>query len=288
LRFLRKSVIKVRKDFKKKVCVVNLIVSFFRKCKDRIRYLGILCGVIYIQRFWRQYRFKIKKNCLENINEIYKKEYLKNSFKKWNDIMNEDINSMIITKFFKKIVKNKKSAELNDKVNLLKEIEELKSAVRNNKMLKNDDSLNDNSLREKYEKIKRDYTAYKKEMRNYMEKFKKVDICESGVQCDLLLSCDLNVLKYENKSLKEENMRLISKNSMMKIDTSNKNKIILNLSAKVDELSNYKKIAEGKFSQFEKDQEILGDKMMNLYLKLDYYEEMCKINNNKKNTRFPF
>ena len=95
-------------------------------------------------------------------------------------------------------------------------------------------------------------------------------------------------MKYDNESLKEENRRLMSKNSMLNVDTSNKKKIILNLSAKVDELSEYKKIAEVKISQFERDQEILGDKMMNLYLKIDYYEEMLKIKKDNKGKHFLF
>ena len=125
-------------------------------------------------------------------------------------------------------------------------------------------------------------------MSDYMEKFRHVETNECGNQCDLLLSSDLNVLKYENESLKEDNRRLMSKNSMLNVDKSNKNKIILNLSAKVDELSEYKKMAEVKISQFERDQEILGDKMMNLYLKIDYYDEMLKIKRDKKGKRFLF
>ena len=281
LKFLRRLVIKVRKNFKKKVKAVTLIISFFKRCKDRIRYLSILGRVIYIQRFWRDYRFKIKKGYLEKINKICKRENLKNSFKKWIEIVNEDRSGKVITKFFKRIVKNKKSTELNDRVNLLKEIEELKSAMQNRKMSGMGGSLNGNYWRDKYERIKEDYTAYKKEMR-------EAETVECGNQCDLLLSSDLNVLKYDNESLKEENRRLMSKNSMLNVDTSNKKKIILNLSAKVDELSEYKKIAEVKISQFERDQEILGDKMMNLYLKIDYYEEMLKIKKDKKGKRFLF
>lgn len=288
LRFLRRLVIKVRRYYKKKVYAVTLIILFFKRCKYRLRYLSILGRVIYIQRFWRDYRFKMKKDCLEKINEICKRECLRNSFKKWIEIVNEDRNSEVITKFFKRIVKNKKSAELNDRVNLLKEIEELKSVMQNVKMSGMGGSLNGSSWRDKYERIKEDYTAYKKEMRDYMEKFREVETNECGNQCDLLLSSDLNVLKYENESVKEENRRLISKNSMMKVDMSNKNKIILNLSAKVDELSEYKKMAKVKISQFERDQEILGDKMMNLYLKIDYYEEMLKIKRDKKGKRFLF
>ena len=274
LRFLRRLVIKARRDFKTKVKAVTLILSFFKRCKDRIRYLSILGRVIYIQRFWRDYRFKIKKGYLEKINEICKRENLKNLFKKWIEKVNEDRSAKVITKFFKRIVKNKKSAELNDRVNLLKEIEELKSVMQNRKMSGMGGSLNDNSWKE-------DFTTYKKEMRD-------VERVECGNQCDLLLMSDLNVLKYENDSLKEENRRLMSKNSMMKVDTSNKKKIILNLSAKVDELSEYKKIAEVKISQFERDQEILGDKMMNLYLKIDYYKEMLKIKKDKKGKHFLF
>ena len=87
----------------------------------------------------------------------------------------------------------------------------------------------------------------------------------------------------KNDSLKEENHRVKSKNCMIRVDLSNKNKIILNLSNKIDELIKYEDYAKERIKLYEQDQERLGDKIMNLYLKIDYYKDMLKKKKRKLN-----
>jgi hypothetical protein len=66
------------------------------------------------------------------------------------------------------------------------------------------------------------------------------------------------------------------RNGILKTDVSNKNKIILNLSGKLSELNDVNLLLKKKIRTFETDQEILGSKMKNLYLKIDYYEDVLK------------
>lgn len=120
-------------------------------------------------------------------------------------------------------------------------------------------------------------------MRDYMEEFKVVEKKENSQQCNIIDRSDLSVLKYENDSLKEENQRIKSKNCMIRVDLSNKNKIILNLSNKIDELLKFEDYAKGRMKLYEQDQERLGDKIMNLYLKIDYYKDMLKKKKRKLN-----
>ena len=120
-------------------------------------------------------------------------------------------------------------------------------------------------------------------MRDYMREFKVVEKKEYGQQCNIIDKSDLTVLQYENDSLKEENMRLKSKNCMIRVDLSNKNKIILNLSNKIDELIKFEDYARNRIKLYEQDQERLGDKIMNLYLKIDYYKDMLKKKKRKLN-----
>jgi len=48
------------------------------------------------------------------------------------------------------------------------------------------------------------------------------------------------------------------------------------LSSKLSELSNHNSELINRVDVFQQDQEILGIKLKNLYLKIDYYEEILK------------
>ena len=287
---------KTKKNYSKKVKSISIINSFLRRCKNRILYLRTLHSITRIQLNYKKYKFnKIfnkKKKGITKITNLLHKLILKINFTRLVNICNEERSAIILTKFFKSIYLKKKSAEMNDRVNLLKEIDELKNEIKNLKTKGSndivDDNSNENSWRNKYERIKADYKAYRKEMRDYMETFKVVEKKDCGIECDILMASDMSVLRYDNESLREERNRLESKLMMMRTDVSNKNKIILNLSAKVDELNDYKKWAEIKIASFEKDQENLADKMMNLYLKIDYYEDLLKFGKKNKKRGYLF
>lgn len=99
---------------------------------------------------------------------------------------------------------------------------------------------------------------------------------DNSVQCKLLDDVFLKVEKNRNNILTEQIEDLNNKNNILKIDLSNKNKIILNLSSKLSELSNHNSELINRVDVFQQDQEILGIKLKNLYLKIDYYEEILK------------
>jgi myosin heavy subunit len=295
-----------KKSFKKKVQSITKITSFFRRCKYRIEYLKVKKNVVKIQKVYKQYKFYKKNKVINNLLKVLNIQYKRFYFNKLNSIIHEKIAINKIIIFYKK---NKKRKELCSKVSLLEELENLKLKIKEkeeeNEELKNTiyqqnnnynkiiDNLEKNKLesenseevhwREKYERIKEDYFVYKKEMRDYMEEFKVVEKKESGQQCNIIDRSDLSVLKYENDSLKEENQRIKSKNCMIRVDLSNKNKIILNLSNKIDELLKFEDYAKDRMKLYEQDQERLGDKIMNLYLKIDYYKDMLKKKKRKLN-----
>ena len=307
LKFIILCQYKLKKIFKKKNESITKIISFLRRCRCRLAYLKVKKNIIKIQKVYKLYKFYKKNKVINNLCNILEIKYKSIYFNKFNRIISEKNAINKIITFYKK---NKKRKELCSKVSLLQELENLKLKIKEkeeeneelkktiyqennnynkiiNKLEKENKLKNENSeqvhWREKYERIKEDYFVYKKEMRDYMREFKVVEKKENGQQCNIINRSDLTVLKYENDSLKEENQRIKSKNCMIRVDLSNKNKIILNLSNKIDELLKFEDYAKHRMKLYEQDQERLGDKIMNLYLKIDYYKDMLKKKKRKLN-----
>ena len=289
----KKELIKFKKIKKYSI----LIQSTYRIYEQNKEFRKIL-STVKVQRYYRLYKFRTLNNKLSKLFEII---YLDRLRFKFNELKEKLIKKNACNIIIKNYKKCKRSRELKNRINILQEQNNLKG--KNKDLQLYVDKLEQENISLMLKKDKLEIELKKMEQNNKREikdisvqtntniedklvqisilnketNIKNVtDMKDNSVQCKLFDDVLLKVEKNISKNLTEQIKYLNSKNNIQKIDLSNKNKIILNLSSKLSELSKKNGELTNRVNLFQQDQEILGIKLKNLYLKIDYYEEILR------------
>ena len=284
--------------YKKKIKSINKINTFYRSKKELIKFKKIKKYSILIQSIYRMKKqikeyqkllslIKIQKNYKlykfrtlnKKLSKLFENIYLNRVRFKFNELKEKLIKnnaSNIIINFYKK---SKKSRELKNRVNILQELNDLKEKNKDLQLYVDKIEQENISLILKKDKLEIELNDIKKNNNKEINQTlvqTDIELKDNSVQCKLLDDVFLKVEKNRNSILKEQIEDLNNKKNILKIDLSNKNKIILNLSSKLSEITNNNDELNNRVNIFQQDQEILGVKLKNLYLKIDYYEEILR------------
>jgi len=266
----------IYKDVRSKIIKIQAIKRRI-KCKTEF---NRLLSAVKIERFYRIFKFKERYTKVSGLWRIFELNAMKSGFIKLLKNGRENESILKIQHFYRV---RKKLRELNDRAGLLMENERLKEEnrvfeERIEQLIKE----NENYV---YVQTQQAEQAQQVPEIFYNDSSTQYDMCtmktDASVQCNSLRSEDLsNIEFFYKKAIKDYKFRndiLNSDNNKLGQELSNKNKIILNLTNKVSEMLDYKSETDTKIENFEKDQEILGDKLKGLYLRIDRYIDILRL-----------
>ena len=298
-------------EFKRVKNQVLVLQSLYRMFVEKRQYKKILCA-FKVQRFYRWYKFKLRFDKLVKVEKTMRIKMLRKGFNQLRDKAVKNHFAGVISRYYRRYRKKK---ELKNRVSILQELEEAKQKIYELEMVINEYQETELSLTGNIGKIEKELEnmigledekdVMKGRITELEEKLvsktselmvcknKIVDLNErksvevetstQGEQCEILHqriidnACLERDMEKQRCGLMEKQLIVVNRrNGILKTDVSNKNKIILNLSGKLSELNNVNLLLKKKIRTFETDQEILGGKMKNLYLKIDYYEDLLK------------
>lgn len=302
-------------EFKRVKNQVLVLQSLYRMFVEKRQYKKILCA-FKVQRFYRWYKFKLRFDKLVKVEKTMRIKMLRKGFNQLKDKAVKNHFAGVISRYYrryrkKKELKNRVSIlqELEEAKQKIYELEmvineyqetELSLTGNIGKIEKELENMRDDvvGLEDEKDVMKGRITELEKKLVSKTSelmvcKNKIVDLNErksvevetstQGEQCEILHqriidnACLERDMEKQRCGLMEKQLIVVNRrNGILKTDVSNKNKIILNLSGKFSELNNVNLLLKKKIRTFETDQEILGGKMKNLYLKIDYYEDLLK------------